>query len=356
MKALLAAIVNVGSTVRDDFADAFTNHLSAISWMGAIRLVVYVLAVLSLKLGFDYSNGKGMFPKKVFVSRSLAQDFGMAFTNAIILTTLGLFVTQDALQEGLTSVIQTHLGGGAGPLFAGAGDGAGSGAWWIKAVSVACVVLAVDFGAYAYHWLMHRNRILWEFHKVHHSAPTLNAATIFRVHPVDIVLRTVAVGLVLGVVTGALRLCFGAEPLAANLASGFKLYAVLMAYLAVLNHSHVWLSLGPLEYLLNSPAMHAIHHSQEPRHFDRNFASLFSIWDVLFGSFYKTTRRPEPLALGVDGTDWSSVFFPRLVVLPFQNLLRGKRAPIETGAKLTATDATTNDRGTIHDKSTFARN
>jgi sterol desaturase/sphingolipid hydroxylase (fatty acid hydroxylase superfamily) len=190
---------------------------------------------------------------------------------------------------------------------------------------VAAIVLAIDLGGYAYHRLMHRVRFLWEFHKVHHSAPTLNPFTSFRIHPVDVLLRSASVGLALGAVTGGLALAFGGAHLAADVAAGFGAYALLSAYLVVLNHSHIWLSLGPLEYLLVSPAMHAVHHSRDPRHFDRNFSFVFSIWDVLFRSHYRTARAAEPLTLGVDDADWSRVSVLALLTLPFRNAHRSLR-------------------------------
>jgi len=54
-------------------------------------------------------------------------------------------------------------------------------------------------------------------------------------------------------------------------------------------HSNVPLSFGRWSWLLNCPAYHRRHHSAEPRHFNSNYAALFPIFDVLFGSY----RRPE---------------------------------------------------------------
>lgn len=52
-----------------------------------------------------------------------------------------------------------------------------------------------------------------------------------------------------------------------------------------LRHSHVWMPWGDrLEKIFISPAMHQIHHSDRPAHFDRNMGTVLAIWDRLFGT------------------------------------------------------------------------
>jgi sterol desaturase/sphingolipid hydroxylase (fatty acid hydroxylase superfamily) len=58
---------------------------------------------------------------------------------------------------------------------------------------------------------------------------------------------------------------------------------------AHLRHSHVPLSFPRwLSYLLVSPVMHQAHHSADPAQHDRNFATVFSVWDWMFGTLYMT--------------------------------------------------------------------
>ncbi|MBK8742853.1 MAG: hypothetical protein IPM02_26780 [Betaproteobacteria bacterium] len=42
---------------------------------------------------------------------------------------------------------------------------------------------------------------------------------------------------------------------------------------------------------MTSPAAHRIHHSIEQPHRDRNFAALFPVWDVLFGTYVRPRLR-----------------------------------------------------------------
>jgi predicted lipoprotein len=86
---------------------------------------------------------------------------------------------------------------------------------------------------------------------------------------------------------------------------------------ANLRHSHVWLSYGPrMERILLSPAQHQVHHSVDPRHYDRNYGTILSLWDWLGGSLYLTRER-EQLRFGLSAQDanhgpsaWAAVVSP----------------------------------------------
>lgn len=53
-----------------------------------------------------------------------------------------------------------------------------------------------------------------------------------------------------------------------------------------LRHSHFWLRWpGVWSKVFPSPAHHHVHHSCHPDHLDKNFAFMFPLWDVLFGTY-----------------------------------------------------------------------
>ncbi len=173
-----------------------------------------------------------------------------------------------------------------------------------------CVVLAADLGNYWSHRFHHEIPMLWQLHKVHHSAEVLNPATALRIHPLESLINasfTITLsGLVLGVfsyfwndVETTKLLGLNVIVLFTNLVSGN------------LRHSHIWFSYGrALEHIVSSPAQHQIHHSDNPAHFNRNYAVHFSLWDWVFGSLYTTTPQPEALnfGLGEEGRPFNSVF------------------------------------------------
>lgn len=160
----------------------------------------------------------------------------------------------------------------------------------ITAVYMFGSMVVVDFIAYCIHYLQHRLSILWQFHKVHHSAEVMHPISNFREHPVDNLFYKFANGLAFGAVGGLAVNSFGYVPSVPSLL-GVPLLMFAFNLLAYnLRHSHIWLRWpGRWSMILPSPAHHHVHHSCHPDHIDKNFAFLFPIWDVIF----KTYRMPE---------------------------------------------------------------
>jgi alkylglycerol monooxygenase len=50
-------------------------------------------------------------------------------------------------------------------------------------------------------------------------------------------------------------------------------------------HTEIIRTLGPLEYILNTPSHHRVHHGSNPQYLDKNYGGIFIIWDRLFGTF-----------------------------------------------------------------------
>ncbi len=141
-----------------------------------------------------------------------------------------------------------------------------------------------DLTRFALHWAMHRFSCLWYFHKVHHSAEVLSPLTVYRLHPVEMVLYNCRQLITVGLVAGLFSYCFQGK------ITGWMILGVDAAGFIFnlmgsnLRHSHIWLSFGKFEKIFISPAMHQIHHSTEPEHRHKNFGSALSIWDTLIKS------------------------------------------------------------------------
>ena len=157
------------------------------------------------------------------------------------------------------------------------------------AVATLLVVLLVqDFTTWFSHWVEHKSRIMWEVHKVHHSAEFLNPISNRRHHPWQSLwengLNNAGVGLVLGVAAYAFRV-----PVTTNALLGVDAFFVAnMLSFYHLRHSHIPLHYGRFEKYFLSPAQHQLHHSQEAVDWDRNFGLLTSIWDRVFGTIRYT--------------------------------------------------------------------
>src|SRR5712692_6347813 len=146
---------------------------------------------------------------------------------------------------------------------------------------------------------MHRIPALWEFHKVHHSAEVLTPITFYRSHPVDMLGQTVAEALASGIVTSVFLYVFGPSLTLTTILGVNAFRFAFYLFGANLRHSHICLSFGSMiEHLVISPAQHQIHHSADPKHFNRNYGSEFAIWDWVFGSLY-CARREERITLGL---------------------------------------------------------
>jgi len=168
------------------------------------------------------------------------------------------------------------------------------------ALLTALFFLVYEFAYWLDHYLSHKLPILWQFHRVHHSAESLSLLTNFRVHPIDTLVFAHIVIAVSGVAQGLAHYLL---PHAHGWAIGGTNVVVMAGAIGLnhLQHSHLWITLGPRwgRWLL-SPAHHQIHHSMDSRHFDRNFGSVLAIWDRLFGTFHMPATRREPLRFGLD--------------------------------------------------------
>lgn len=138
----------------------------------------------------------------------------------------------------------------------------------------------VDLCMWIQHRVNHAVPWFWEFHKVHHSQRELSFFTDFRYHVFEYLVRETFLAIPL-IVLG-IR------------APVIVYFSAFRRWYTPFYHANIKTDLGPLRYLLATPQSHRIHHSIEPRHQNKNFGSLFSIWDFAFGTQYtKWDEYPE---------------------------------------------------------------
>lgn len=268
----------------------------------ALALVVYLMA--------RRSDGflRWLFPKSVWGHPSAVVDYAYFLVNkGPVAVLVGYLILGGATAtEFMVEVFSAPGGLGLtpGPL-----------AGVLHAVLGA---VAMDLAIFVTHLLQHRVPLLWEFHKVHHSAEVLTPITIYRMHPIDIILTASTVSLFVGAAHGILALIYGAVPANSVL---FGINAGLFIYYVAgynLRHSHVRLGYPKaLSHILVSPLQHQVHHSCRPEHIDRNFGFALSLWDWLAGTLY-VPAADEPLTLGLtngEHEDYRSVW--RLYSVPF---------------------------------------
>ena len=169
-------------------------------------------------------------------------------------------------------------------------------------LAVAIAVVALDGLGYLQHRVLHGSPILWRVHRVHHADVDLDATTGLRFHPIEALVSHAT--LVAGIMV------LGLPPL------GVAVYLGLAAGITILTHANVRFP-SAIEsragWLVVTPALHALHHSALPAESERNFGTIFSVWDRL-GSTYRAqpTDRHESLRAGLE-----EFREPRYLTLPW---------------------------------------
>jgi sterol desaturase/sphingolipid hydroxylase (fatty acid hydroxylase superfamily) len=156
-----------------------------------------------------------------------------------------------------------------------------------------------DFLRWLVHYEFHVIPELWEFHKVHHTAEVLNFTTADRQHPVEVIATGAILSLAYGLINGLFIGLFG-DNLTVTTVAGANIFLFAFNIAGgVLRHSPFWISFGPtIEKWVISPAMHQIHHSDKPEHFDRNMGGSLAVWDRLFGTLY-IPKQNEAINFGI---------------------------------------------------------
>lgn len=288
-------------------------------WLYLISAVGIALVVCYLRQSAGEGRSvlgaiRAVFPRRIFGHPSALLDYRYVLVNHLLhAVILGALIANTALMTGGCLTLLRFVLGEEG-LNATSGPVA-------SIVFTICMLLAVDGGLFLAHWLQHKIPILWEFHKVHHSAEVLTPITVLRMHPVDIVLNALTQASLLGI-ANAVFLYIYRDPVAEVTVIGANALSFLL-YLGGyhLRHSHVWILYprGIREHI-SSPALHLIHHSKNPEHFDKNFARFLTFWDRLAGTLY-IPERQEELEFGLSEKDQRELRTVwQLYVTPFRNV------------------------------------
>ncbi len=193
-------------------------------------------------------------------------------------------------------------------------------------------IVFVDFTAFVVHYLQHKVPLLWQFHKVHHSAEVMHPLSNFREHPIDNLVYSLTIGAAYGLVLAIAAHTVGYMPDTISFLGAPILMFLFNVSGYNLRHSHIWLRWpGRWSMIFPSPAHHQVHHSCHPDHLDKNFAFFFPVWDVIFGS-YVMPEDNRDVKFGVTEKDRGHELTSclKLYVLPFRDawiLLKRKPGP-----------------------------
>ncbi len=154
------------------------------------------------------------------------------------------------------------------------------------------VMLGVDFCYYWLHRASHRVNFLWAAHIVHHQSEEYN---------LSVALRQSWLQQVVGIPFYLPLAIIGFSPVLGT--AGLTLSTLYQFWI----HTRAVKTLGPLEWVLNTPSHHRVHHGVNAKYIDRNYGAILVVWDRPFGSFQREQEEPTygtvvPLA------SWSSLW------------------------------------------------
>ncbi len=152
-------------------------------------------------------------------------------------------------------------------------------------VEVVLAVVLLDLAIYAQHIIFHHVPLLWRLHRLHHADTEFDVTTGARFHPIEIGLSLI--------IKMALIAMLGAP------AAAVIIFEVILNGAAMFNHANISLPNTIdriLRYMVVTPDMHRIHHSEISFETNTNFGFNLSIWDRLFGTY---TKEPQHGHLGM---------------------------------------------------------
>ena len=137
--------------------------------------------------------------------------------------------------------------------------------------------VGLEFCYYWYHRLAHQIPWLWATHAVHHSSTHFNLSATYRLG---------WTGWLSGHFLFFAPLCWlGFSPVAIATTLGINLLYQFWI------HTELIPKLGCLEWILNTPSHHRVHHAANPEYINRNYGGVLIVFDRLFGTF--VTERPD---------------------------------------------------------------
>lgn len=148
---------------------------------------------------------------------------------------------------------------------------------WNSAWTWYLALLGVDFCYYWVHRACHEIHLLWAQHQVHHSSEEYN----------------LAVGLRQSALQGWCGFVFYL-PLALFIPPAqFLTHQQFNMLYQVWIHTEAINTLGPLEWIFNTPKHHRVHHGCNLYCLDKNYGGFLIIWDRIFGTFAEEHKAEE---------------------------------------------------------------
>jgi sterol desaturase/sphingolipid hydroxylase (fatty acid hydroxylase superfamily) len=138
-------------------------------------------------------------------------------------------------------------------------------------LSLVVLFVLTDLAFYVEHRCSHRIRLMWASHSVHHSTERMVASAAFRLAWTP---------LLSGIFLFYLPIVWiGFDPVwVFGMASAGLTYQFFV-------HTELVPHIRWLEWIINTPSAHRVHHASNAEYIDKNFGGVLLIWDHLFGTY-----------------------------------------------------------------------
>lgn len=171
----------------------------------------------------------------------------------------------------------------------------------------------VDFFYYWFHRASHEINLLWAAHVVHHQSEEYNLTVALRQSALQSAFSWLFYL--------PLALIGFSTPMFLTMSALNTLYQFWI-------HTRLIGKLGPLEWVLNTPSHHRVHHGLNEQYIDKNHAGVLIIWDRLFGTF-EPEREEVVFGVTEPPLSWNPIWVNlHTWVLTFRRAVEAKR-PID---------------------------
>ena len=178
--------------------------------------------------------------------------------------------------------------------------------FWLEVV---LAVVILDLVIYAQHVMFHAVPALWRLHRMHHADLDFDVTTGSRFHPIEILV--------------SVSIKIAAVALIGPATVAVIMFEVLLNGTAMFNHGNVRLRARldrALRWIVVTPDMHRVHHSDVPAETNRNFGFNLPWWDRLFGTYLpQPSLGHEQMTIGVDAfREPGELHLHRMLVQPLR--------------------------------------
>lgn len=171
-----------------------------------------------------------------------------------------------------------------------------------------------DFVNWLGHLILHKVTFLWKFHKIHHAQKELGFGSTRHFHFMEyFVFRP---------------LMFVPFNMLGVLPTEYLVFQIWVSYgMTFLSHANIKIPWGPFKYIFITPDTHYWHHAKNvaSKH-SVNYASILTLWDLLFGYFYLPKEDKKIPKLGLYNDSTPNGFFKQQIY-PFAHLTDKEEKP-----------------------------